>query len=121
MNIITFKRLWIITQVLLFFLPIFGVIIYTPYEIDYDRGYVQIVTPRVLDQGDSFEGAVEDWKDSEGIFYDKDWKLKHIELYWIGNILMGIFIGLMFQIFNLLWMTIKDEYNFDNKDEYEDS
>ncbi len=96
-------RAWKITQITLFILPIIVALIMTPYQIAYDEGYVNEVTPRVLDNGTNFEGAVEDWKDTEGAFYDKQFKLEHKELYYLANFGFGLLFGCLLQIFNLFW------------------
>lgn len=109
-----FKKAWIITQVLLFFIPVFVCLIIAPYNISYDKGYVETVNPRVLDGGGgdfNIEGAVEDWKDTEGAFYYKEWKLQHQELYYIYGILSGIGLGLILQICNFMWILIYIEKN----------
>ncbi len=109
---------WIIAQMLLLFIPMIIGVVMTPYEISYDKGYVETVNPRVLDGGSgdfNIEGAVEDWKDAEGTFYDKEWKLQHQELYYIYNITTGLVIGLAFQILNMLWWLTYEGNKYDWK------
>ncbi len=109
-----FKKAWITTQMLLFFIPIFVSIIMAPYTISYDKGYVETVNPRVLDGGSgdfNIEGAMEDLKDTEGAYYYKEWKLQHQELYYIYGALNGLTIGALLQIFNFMWLLIYSEKN----------
>lgn len=113
----TFKTLWVIVQVTLFFAPFFVAIIMTPYQIEKDKMYIEIVEPRVLDGGSgdfNIEGAVEDKMDAEGKFIDKQFKQQNKELYYLENLGMALVAGLMFQIFNMLWVLVyqmKHMYN----------
>lgn len=115
----TFIKLWKIVQISLFGLPIILFIVYIPYEISYDEGYINEVIPRVLDNGEGFEGAVEDWKDSEGTFYNKKWKLEHKELYFFNNLFNGILVGIFLQVFNFVWGIIRETIEFDDTYKYE--
>ncbi len=114
-----YKTLWAIVQTCLFFLPLAYVPIGAAYSISYDEGYIEEVTPRVLDGSVgvfNIEGAVEDWKDSEGTFYGKKWQLEHKELYYI-NWFIGMFIlGLVLQFFNVVWWMIYDSNDFGERD-----
>ena len=94
-----------------------------PYQISYDEEYVSKVNPRAFQQNQ--EGKITDFKDAtvaekdaEGDYVRKEWKLKHKELYYFEGLLFGLFIGLVLQIFNMVWSDIYRDKFDEDKDRY---
>lgn len=114
MNKKQYKFLWVTTQVLLFVLPIMIAIALTPYDINYDEEYIFKVNVRAFEGQDGkitdFKDAVVANKDAQGDYVKKEWKLKNQEIYYLINILSGVFIGATLQLGNLSWMMGYDNY-----------
>lgn len=107
------KNLWIIIHMIVFLLPIIICVLLTPYQISYDREYVNTVGVRVFEP--TGEGKMTDFTeakrmeyDSEGTYIRKEWKLKNKEIYYFENILCGVVIGVILQI--LLIGLFDDDY-----------
>lgn len=105
---------WVVVQAFLFVFPILVGLLSVPYEISYDQKYVNEVNIRAFQNNlktTDFKEAMVAENDAEGNYIRKEWKLEHKELYWYQDIMMGIVLGLMFQIFNLFWSLGYNNYN----------
>jgi len=109
MNEKQFKLLWKTVQLSLFFIPmIIMVFVYTPYEISWDKHYIDNVNDRVL----SYEGGekMTDFTEAEIVKYDtqgqyekKVWRQQNKEIYYLSNLGSGAIIGFFLQMFNIFW------------------
>ena len=115
MNKKQYLALWIITQSLLFILPIIVLVFTVPYQISYDEMYVE----KVIQQAEVYDGSLKatDFTEatrlsyqSEGKYIEKEWKLQNKEIYWYEALGGGFLLGLMFQMFNLFWKLDYDDY-----------
>jgi len=118
----TYKKLWMTTQALLFIIPIIVSVIFTGYQISWDAHYVDNVNSRALIEGYSpnkftdFSDAEVSKADISGTFERKVWKQNNKSVYFILNIVIGVTLGCLLQIFNMIWKDIY-EMKYGDKDE----
>ena len=118
----TIIKLWTTIQIILFILPIICFLIYTPYNISYDRYYVNEVRTRALNNNYSSGNSITDLtsakiaeSDIKGEFSKKVWRLQNQEVYYIDNVFNGFILGLIFQLGNVFWTMF---FEFNNNDDF---
>jgi hypothetical protein len=116
----SFYKLWMVVQVLLFILPILISVGCTGYRISWDEHYVENVNQRALMDGYSINKAT-DFSDAQVARYDlsghlegKVWMLNNKEIYLFQQLGIGVLIGLLFQIGNMMWSLKAMDYDVDS-------
>jgi len=112
MNRKIFIRVWFTVQSLLFILPIIMLLIYVPYDISYDELYVKDVNSRAFESNNKltdFKEAVVADNDANGKYIEKVWMLENKSIYYINAIFIGLLLGFLLQLCNMMWITIYDD------------
>jgi hypothetical protein len=103
----TYIKFWILVQTILLITPIMIGLVMVPYEIEKDKIYLERVGGRSFESNDKltdFKEAKVAEADLQGKFVQKVWMQENKELYYLYAIGYGFTYGLVFQLFNLLWV-----------------
>jgi uncharacterized membrane protein (DUF106 family) len=113
----TLKPILIAIHIILLVIPIFAAIWWTPYDISYDKHYVETVNKRALSDGyssdkitDLSEAIVAQY-DALGNYEKKVWRLENQEIYYINNIIGFSLIGILIHslLISFFYTVIYDE------------
>ena len=129
MNKKQYKYLWTGVQIFLFLIPMICAIVFTPYEISREKHYVTTINRRALIEGYKTEQTFTDFteavvakNDALEVYEKGTWKTKHPELYWYESIIGALLLGIIFQVFNFIWVSIyNDLYVSKDEDDNRDS